>query len=203
MPAAPVLLPLAGEGGPRVSEGWMRGFAARATCGIALVPSIPHPALRATFSRKREKDGSGDWPMIVHRPPKQLGRAQAMRREPTKAEEIVWRSLRTSGLGVKFRRQVPIGPYVADFACLPAKLVVELDGPPHDKPQQAMRDRVRDGWFLAHGWQVVRVPNAVVFGGGDMVLERIKAALPVVPSSDPATPGHLLPQAGEGRAERT
>lgn len=139
--------------------------------------------------------------MIVHRPSKQLGRARAMRGAPTKAEEIVWRSLRAGGLGVKFRRQAPVGPYIADFACLPAKLVIELDGPPHDKPEQQASDKRRDAWFVEHGWRVLRVPNEIVFGGGDMVLDRIKAALPQAPSSDPASPGHLLPQTGEGDAE--
>ncbi len=119
----------------------------------------------------------------------------------TKAEEIRWRSLRSRGLGLKFRRQVPIGPYITDFACLDAKLIVELDGPPHDKAAQQAHDQRRDAWLRVHGWRVLRVPNEIVFGGGNMVLEAIKSALPRVPSSDPTSSGHLLPQAGEGEAE--
>lgn len=140
--------------------------------------------------------------MVVRRPPKQLGRARAMRCEPTKAEDILWRSLRSAALGAKFRRQVPIGSFIADFACLTAKLVVELGGPPHDTVEQHNRDVARDRWLNEHSWRVLRIPNDVVFGGGDMVIDRIKNALHSGPSSDPTSSGHLLPQAGEGEVSR-
>ena len=81
---------------------------------------------------------------------------------------------------------MPIGPYVADFACVAAKLVVELDGQPHDEPERRSHDRYRDTWLAEHGWRVLRVSNDIVIGGGDIVIGLIKAALaPQVPSSDP------------------
>jgi len=75
-------------------------------------------------------------------------------------------------------------PYVADFACVAEHLIVELDGKPHDNPERQDRDRHRDTWLSEHGWRVLRIPNDIVIGGGDIVIERIKAALPL-PSSDP------------------
>jgi very-short-patch-repair endonuclease len=63
----------------------------------------------------------------------------------TNAEDILWRSLRGSALdGLKFRRQVPIGSYVADFLCVQHRLIVELDGRPHDDEDQRRRDAARD-----------------------------------------------------------
>ena len=98
---------------------------------------------------------------------------------------MLWRILRTRGIAAKFRRQVPVGPYVADFACVAARLIVELDGRPHDDPERRAHDRCRDAWLTERGWRILRIPNDIVIGGGDIVIERIKAALPQVPSSDP------------------
>ena len=139
--------------------------------------------------------------MIVKRPEAQLQRARAMRRAMTKAEAILWNSVRGGQLGVKVRRQVPIGPYIADFACLSARLVIELDGPPHERPEQRDHDRRRDAWMRERGWRVLRVPNDVVLGGGEMVLDLIRRVMREDPSSDLASRGHLLPHAGEGLVE--
>ena len=171
------LLPLAGEGG------------------------LAQPRrMRGRADKVMETNGSR---MILRRPQVQLRRAGAMRSAPTKAEEMLWRSLRANAIGIKFRRQAPIGPYIADLACLSAKLVVDLDGPPHDKPEQRERRRQRDTWFAAHGWRVLRVPNGIVSGGGDMVFNQIKVALSQVPSSVAALLRHLLPQTGEGKVGET
>ena len=115
-----------------------------------------------------------------------LSNARRLRKEMTGAETMLWRSLRGRGLGAKFRRQVPIGPYVADFACVATRLVVELDGRPHETAERAAHDRCRDSWLAGQGWRVLRIPNDIVIGGGDIVIGRIRAALaPQVPSSDP------------------
>ncbi len=139
--------------------------------------------------------------MIAKRPEGQLRRARSMRRAMTKAETILWNSVRDSQLGIKIRRQVTIGPYIADFACLAAKLIVELDGPPHERLEQRDHDRRRDAWMRERGWRVLRVPNDVVLGGGGMVLDLMKSAMRRAPSSDLAARGHLLPLAGEGKVE--
>ncbi len=130
----------------------------------------------------------------------QLDFARKLRKEMTAAETMLWRSLRSRGVGPKFRRQVPIGPYIADFACVAAHLVVELDGRPHDDIERQDRDRERDAWLAEHGWRVLRIPNDIVIGGGDIVIERIKAVL-TLPSSGASR--HLLPQAGEGNIRET
>ncbi|MFN3558234.1 MAG: endonuclease domain-containing protein [Brevundimonas sp.] len=84
------------------------------------------------------------------------GLAKRMRREPAVHERKLWRLLRDRRLeGLKFRRQVVIGPYVADFVCLRHRLIVEADGPFHD----AERDAVRDAWLAAQGFRVLRFPN--------------------------------------------
>ena len=73
----------------------------------------------------------------------------------TKAEWFVWSRLRGRQVaGYKFRRQVPIGPYIADFACLSARLVIEVDGEGHDEES----DRRRDACIEAHGYGVLRIP---------------------------------------------
>jgi very-short-patch-repair endonuclease len=115
-----------------------------------------------------------------------LSNARRLRKEMTAAESMLWRSLRNRGIAAKFRRQVPLGPYVADFACVSARLIVELDGPPHDVPERRALDRCRDAWLAEQGWRVLRISNDIAIGGGDIVIDRIKAALaPHLPSSDP------------------
>ncbi|MDJ0498148.1 MAG: DUF559 domain-containing protein [Acidimicrobiia bacterium] len=103
--------------------------------------------------------------------------ARELRSNPTRAEAILWWTLRGSALGVRFRRQEPIGPYIADFACWPHRLVVEIDGPTHYEPGRQEYDRRRDAWFAAHGWKVIRVTDDDVWsyreGVVDLILQHI------------------------------
>ncbi len=110
--------------------------------------------------------------------------ARELRREPTTAEEMLWRDLRSRRCaGLKFRRQVPIGNYAADFLCFEARLIVELDGRPHDRADRAEHDRRRDAWLEGEGFRVLRFPNDLVIGGSaDLVLAAIRDA--AAPSSD-------------------
>jgi very-short-patch-repair endonuclease len=86
----------------------------------------------------------------------------------TKQERTLWRLL--SRYWPKFTRQLPIGPYVADFACRQAKLVVEVDGSQHIG---CRRDEVRTHFLQAEGWTVVRFWNSDVTGNPDGVVEAI------------------------------
>ena len=80
-----------------------------------------------------------------------------MRREPTEAEDRLWQELRGRRLdGIKFRRQVPIGRFVADFVCVEARLVVEIDGSQH---AESRRDQERDAELKARGFRVLRFWN--------------------------------------------
>jgi very-short-patch-repair endonuclease len=90
----------------------------------------------------------------------QLERARRLRREMTDAERRLWAMLRGSQLeGAKFRRQVPIGRYIADFACFKSKLIVELDGSQH---ADSAYDAERDAWLEAQGFRVLRFWNAAM-----------------------------------------
>ncbi len=76
-----------------------------------------------------------------------------LRSNMTETERRLWRHLRRKQIGVKFRRQHPIGPYVADFACLSARLIVEIDGDTHLEAY----DLHRDAWLETKRWRVMRV----------------------------------------------
>ena len=104
--------------------------------------------------------------------------AKSQRGQQTVIEGLVWRELRAKRFeAMKFKRQVPIGPFVADFVCFEAKLVVEVDGPMHQKAIQRERDLRRDAWFRAQGFSVIRISGDEAIGGLDHALERIRQAL--------------------------
>jgi very-short-patch-repair endonuclease len=101
--------------------------------------------------------------------------ARVLRRNTTGAERIMWHLLRDRRLdGVKFRRQFPVGPYVADFACIAQRLVVELDGGQHS---ESPADAKRDAFLALNGWRVLRFWNNDVMENREGVLESIQQAL--------------------------
>lgn len=106
-------------------------------------------------------------------PPINVTRARAMRRDPTDAERAMWLILRRDFAPWRFRRQVPIGPAIADFASHRALLVVEVDGGQHDP----RRDAGRDAAIRREGYRVVRFWNNDVLGNGDVVASAIGRAL--------------------------
>jgi very-short-patch-repair endonuclease len=97
-------------------------------------------------------------------------RARALRSNSTPEERKVWELL--SRYRTKFTRQLPIGPYIADFACRQARLVVEIDGGQH---ADSSRDKVRDEWLRGEGWAVMRVWNGDVRENPVGVVEAILA----------------------------
>jgi very-short-patch-repair endonuclease len=99
-----------------------------------------------------------------------------MRSEPTHAEAGLWKHLRR--FPVRFRRQAPIGPYVVDFVCHRARLVVEVDGGIHERPDVALRDVERQQWLTSEGYNVMRFTNRQVDERPDEVCAAIRAALP-------------------------
>jgi very-short-patch-repair endonuclease len=104
----------------------------------------------------------------------------------TDGERLLWRGLRSEQLGFKFRRQHPLGFYVADFACLAPKLIIELDGSQH-ADQQAY-DAKRDQFFGSRGFELLRFPANLPFSDLQSVIEAIHdrltalAALAPIPS---------------------
>jgi very-short-patch-repair endonuclease len=103
---------------------------------------------------------------------------ESLRKNLTETEKIFWDALRNRRLGgVKFRRQHPIGAYIADFFCAEAGLVIELDGGIHQQADQEQRDRLRDEAMQAHNLRVMRFTNEEVLKGQAAVLEQIQRAL--------------------------
>ena len=103
--------------------------------------------------------------------------ARQNRREMTESETVLWNALRNEFRGIKFRRQHPIGDYIADFLCLKAKLVIEVDGGYHDKPQQQLEDQWRTEFLQQKGYRVIRFTNEEVNTDVKGVISRIKEEL--------------------------
>jgi len=102
--------------------------------------------------------------------------AHRLRRKQTDAERRLWSRLRDRRLaGARFRRQHPIGPFIADFCCTEAKLVIELDGGQHALQQKA--DRARTEFFESQGYAVRRFWDNEIFTNIDGILQRIIDAL--------------------------
>jgi very-short-patch-repair endonuclease len=88
-------------------------------------------------------------------------------------EVKLWALLRRCPSGIRFRRQHPIGPYVADFYCPAAKLVIEIDGLIHDRPEAAARDAARNGYMQQLGLAVVRIRAAEVLANVTAVADGL------------------------------
>jgi very-short-patch-repair endonuclease len=133
------------------------------------------------------------------RRPATTRQARILRHRATLTERTLWTLLRDRRLdGLKFRRQVPIGPYVLDFVCLAHRLVIEADGPFHDDAHDAQRDR----WLAAQGFRVLRFRNSDILADRDTVLEKVRESL--LPSrvkvaakpTDEGRPRHPSPRPG-------
>ncbi|WP_245409695.1 endonuclease domain-containing protein [Allosphingosinicella vermicomposti] len=147
-----------------------------------------------------------------------VDRARGLRHNATEAEKRLWKALRESLGPAKFRRQVPVGPYFADFLSFSAKLIVEVDGGQH--ALQSEQDAARTHFLKSQGYRVLRFWNNDVLENTPGVLETIAAALrplppgegrgegeqkptqsPYSPSPSRAARGPLPLPMGEGRKE--
>ncbi|AQR61285.1 hypothetical protein BZG35_06190 [Brevundimonas sp. LM2] len=131
-----------------------------------------------------------------------VARARKLRAEPTRTEAKLWDHLRH--LDIRFRRQAPIGPYVVDFACHSAKLVIEVDGGIHDLTDVALRDLRRDEWLTSQGYRVLRIPTKRVEADIKSVVAEIsKAGGVYVPpgTARASTPSQPFPLEGKGSSE--
>ena len=101
-----------------------------------------------------------------------------LRAEQTQAEAALWQLLRNRKLiGGKFRRQVPVGRYVADFYCHERKLIIELDGCVHSDPDQRIHDHNRDTFLRSLGLRILRISNEEALGDPQKVLDQIRKAM--------------------------
>ena len=124
-------------------------------------------------------------------PSRQRRNAKSMRRVMTDAELKLWNELRAHRLmGLSFRRQVPIGPYIVDFACSDKKLIVEVDGSQHADAEYAERDAQRSAYLKGSDWTILRFWNDDVIRDIDNVCQHIviEAGLAgaEMPASEPA-----------------
>ena len=122
-------------------------------------------------------------------PRDRIERARNLRNNMTSPEVLLWHYLRRNQLsGHRFRRQHPIGRYIADFACIEQRLIIELDGGQHT--EQREYDRQRDAYISSRGYRILRFWNDDVLKDMDAVLEEI---LRTIETAD----GQTAPPAGE------
>jgi len=145
--------------------------------------------------------------------PNHLGaeRARDLRQNSSPPERILWKRLRGQRLaGLKFRRQHPMGPFVADFYCVEAGLVLEIDGRAAHSGQRREHDRSRDAWMTERGVEVVRISAADVTTNLDGVLAMITHVAQRrieqidgrgAPSATNSTPTPTLPREARGRGQ--
>ncbi len=116
---------------------------------------------------------------MVEWKPRNTTRARALRNAATPAERLLWQYLARRQLGAKFCRQMPVGPYIADFLCREEKLIVELDGFSHDcRPDH---DAARDHWLIQQGYRVLRFTNEEMLRNGEGVAIAIRQELSQTP----------------------
>ena len=153
---------------PRIflrGEGWGEGFRFSSpgwtACTIAVKTSHPQTP------RHMKDDPRTQWTR---------SRTRALRRDGSDAEGILWRRLRGRQVaGAKFRRQHPLGIYFADFCCVEAQLVIEIDGGQHT--EQARQDAQQTVYLASQGFRVIRFWNHDVLARTDAVLESIRMEL--------------------------
>jgi very-short-patch-repair endonuclease len=110
--------------------------------------------------------------------PQTCERARKLRTELTRAEAKMWDLLRDfRPREARFRRETPIGPYIADFAWLSKKIVVEVDGDSHETEQGRTHDMARDAWMRQQGYTVLRFDNADLIDAEDYVYLEIEKTI--------------------------
>ena len=100
--------------------------------------------------------------------------AKRQRQNPTIAERVLWEYLKRGQLGQPFRKQHIIGEFIADFICLPVRLIIEVDGGYHQLPEQQVDDETRTQWLNKQGFRVIRFTNEQVLFDTDNVIQEIK-----------------------------
>jgi very-short-patch-repair endonuclease len=134
----------------------------------------------ARDAKRRETEGAqGRYSNVAMRSSSHTHkRARALRGDMSPPEVLLWTRLKLlRGEGPRFRRQHPIGPYVADFCCASAKLVIEVDGASHSEDRQIAHDQRRDIYLRQLGYSVLRIPAGQVPHDVDDVVQGIMQAV--------------------------
>ncbi|PZU61184.1 MAG: hypothetical protein DI547_01840 [Sphingobium sp.] len=150
-----------------------------------------NPPLQGEGDRAAKPRGGGGVPH-ARRP--ETYAARKLRRDMSLPEVLLWQCLRGQATGLKFRRQHPVGPYIADFYCSSLRLVIEIDGAAHDMGGNPQRDLRRDGFMEENGYKVLRLAASEILKDAGKVAEAI-GALGASPLHQP--PAGPPPRAGE------
>ena len=103
-----------------------------------------------------------EMPEVLVQPIKQVKRARKLRKEMSLPEVLLWIELQKRPGGLKFRKQLPQKPYTLDFACLSARLAIEVDGEAHNRGDQPRKDEGRDRVMAERGFRTLRLPAYAV-----------------------------------------
>ena len=149
----------------------------------------PSPKFASLCSANFDPPSRGGWQVVVvlrrmnvqnpeRRQDLKQTLAARLRDNATDAERKLWAMLRRGQIaGLRFRRQQPIGPYVVDFYCSAAKLIIELDGDQHGSDSHALYDRTRTCWLMVRGYCVLRFANGEFLKNPQTVLDGIAHVL--------------------------
>jgi very-short-patch-repair endonuclease len=142
-------------------------------------------------------------PDVLTQPIKQVKRARELRKEMSLPEVLLWVQLQRRPGGHRFRKQVPQHPYTLDFACLKARLCIEVDGEAHNRGDQPRRDEIRDRVMAERGFRTLRLPACVVLKNMEGCVMAIVAACD---AANPPRNGEVarsdggVPRSGQGSA---
>ena len=140
-------------------------------------------------------------PRSVRRAQHKQSAARRLRLDATECERMLWSVLRKKEFaGLRFRRQQPLGPYIADFFCSTAKLIVELDGSQHGLDENVAYDEARTAWLAERGYRVLRFSNEEFLKNRDVIVDSIGRAIVASGVPLPEPPSAVRPSL-KGRVE--
>ncbi len=115
--------------------------------------------------------------------------ARKLRKEMSLPEILLWQQLQQHPGDYRFRKQHPIGRYALDFACVRARLAIEVDGEAHERGDRPQRDEIRDAWLLKQGFATLRIPAVDVLKNMEGVIIAILEACRTRSKPKPSRPG--------------
>ncbi|MFZ4620019.1 MAG: endonuclease domain-containing protein [Bacteroidota bacterium] len=129
-------------------------------------------------------------------PESSIQKARKNRKNQTEPERVFWTFVRNNKLGTKFRRQVPMGPYILDFFCFEHSLAVELDGNQHLKKEAREYDQARNEFLQSYGITTLRFSNSDFMDDPSIVISKVLSAIKSSEPKSPLTPSLSLRERG-------
>jgi very-short-patch-repair endonuclease len=139
----------------------------------------------------------------VHNSKELVNIRRVLRNNPPRAEILIWKYIKNSLLGYKFRRQHSIGKYIVDFYCPELKLAIEIDGPIHDEPEKVSHDNEKSEYILSKNIQIIRIDNKETYTNIDRTIEYISSEIEKLKDSTPPPTPSLVKEGIEGWFENT